>query len=195
MSETIARIRRQCLAAGMDPDEPLATLILTLAEDQAEIRRVAGEVGEAVTAMRVEKQAAPVLLAAEQQGQLLRSVPPLVASNVKLAVAEALRRVRAGPMIAAALAGMVIAAGVGVGAFYYGRASAAVVATVYVQQAAGFVAEVATLNDGGALRGYCFQHRTTPDPDGNPRCLLPPVRFLHATADAQAQAQHNGKSK
>lgn len=96
---------------------------------------------------------------------------------------------------AAALAGA--AAVFGLAGFYYGRESAPIMATVHVQQGAGFVAEIATLNDSGSLWEYCLQHRTTPDAAGNPQCLLPPVRFMRTTTHAQTEGngmprQHQG---
>lgn len=96
---------------------------------------------------------------------------------------------------AAAISG--VAAVMGIGGFYYGRESAPIMATVHVQQGAGFVAEIATLNDSGSLWEYCLQHRTTPDAAGNPQCLLPPVRFMRMTAHEQTEGngmprQHQG---
>jgi hypothetical protein len=111
-AETTERVRRQCLAAGMDPDEPLALLLLALAEDREDVRQLAAEVARASGQRGLSPEAERDFVARASRD---------IASETRREIVDLARSIKVSAWFYSVIALVVMAAGMLAGGYYWGH--------------------------------------------------------------------------
>ncbi|TCZ54606.1 hypothetical protein [Roseicella aquatilis] len=145
-------VRGWCDRAGMRADSPLRAALLATTEAATAAREAAGGARG---------------LTPEAERELVRRVAEAAAAGAEREVARLSRRVELRTGLGLAAAGLLLLGG----GYALGRWDAA--ARAEAPRGAGFLAEVAELNDLAALRRHC--ERNAYDHAGRRACALPPV--------------------
>ncbi|TCZ51449.1 hypothetical protein [Roseicella aquatilis] len=143
-------VRGWCDRAGMRPDSPLRAALLATMEAATAAREAAGGARG---------------LPPEAERELVRRVAEAIAAGAEREMARLSRRVEL--RTALALAGLLLLGG----SYALGRWDAT--ARAEAPRGAGFLAQVAELNDLAVLRRHC--ERNAYDHAGRRACTLPPV--------------------